>query len=236
MPDSNSAGGGAEGRVALVTGASGVIGKTVVSRLQDEGWKVAGLDLNEGAGDLALRADVTVRDALRDAGERVARELGPIDLLVVATNHYERAPMGELPSDSWRRMLGVNLGGAVNAVAAVAPEMVERGRGTIVTTTSWLSFAGGGAGEAYYAASIGAVIAFTKSFAVEVAGRGVRVNCIAVGPTQGTGSEYELPGSADLPAGRLASPDDVAETVLFLAERGDFYVGQVFKPTAGAVM
>jgi NAD(P)-dependent dehydrogenase (short-subunit alcohol dehydrogenase family) len=143
--------------------------------------------------------------------------------------------MGELPHESWRRMLDVNLGGAVNAVAAVAPAMVERGRGTIVTTTSWLSLAGGDRGDAYYAASIGAVIAFTKSFSVEVAKYGVRVNCVAIGPTEGTEGLGAL-RPEELPAGRLATPEDVAETVLFLADQGDFYVGQVFQPTAGAVM
>jgi 2-hydroxycyclohexanecarboxyl-CoA dehydrogenase len=231
MPGSTAA----DGRVALVTGAGGIIGKAVVTRLQGEGWRVAGLDLDGAPGDLSLQTDVTDRDALCAAAQRVGGELGAIDLLVTAGNHYERAPMGELPPESWRRMLHVNLGGAVNAIAVVAPSMVERGQGTIVTTTSWLSLAGGGKGDAYYAASIGAVIAFTKSFSVEVAKYGVRVNCVAVGPTEGT-EGVSSPHPEELPAGRLATPEDVAATVVFLADQGDFYVGQVFAPTAGAVM
>jgi 2-hydroxycyclohexanecarboxyl-CoA dehydrogenase len=226
----------ADGNVALVTGAGGAIGKAVVARLQSEHWRVAGLDLHEGTGDLPLQADVGDRDALGAAARRVAGELGPIDLAVIATNHYERAPIGEMSRESWRRMLAVNLGGTVNTIAAVAPSMVERGHGTIVTTTSWLSLTGGRAGEAYYAASIGAVIAFTKSFSVEVAKHGVRVNCIAIGPTEGAEAEQAPPDPAELPARRLATAADVAETVLFLADQGDFYVGQVFAPTAGAVM
>lgn len=225
-------------RVALVTGAAGVIGGTVVKRLKADGWKVAGLDVKGGAGDLPLAVDVSDRDAVTAAATRVRAELGPIDLLVTAANDCEIAPMGELPVESWKRMLGVNLGGTVNACAAVVPGMVEAGRGTVVTTTSWLSVAGGCARESYYAASIGAVIAFTKSFSVEVAKMGVRVNCVAVGPLQegGSGSLLARVDPQSLPARRLTKPEDVAETVAFLADEGDFYVGQVFAPCAGAVI
>ena len=92
--------------------------------------------------------------------------------------------------------------------------MVAAGRGTVVTTSSWLAYAGI-AGESYQAAATGAVLAFTKSFALEVAAQGVRVNCIAVG---------------DVP------PADVAETVRFLVEDGDFFVGQVLVAAAGKVV
>ena len=103
----------------------------------------------------------------------------------------------------------------------------------MVVTSSWLAFAGV-PGEAYQAAATGTLLAFTKSFALEVAPEGVRVNCIAVGP------------AADEAAGRAAgkpvrsggplTPDEVADTVAFLIRDGDFFVGQVFEPAAGAVV
>lgn len=228
-------------RVALITGAGGVIGAAVSERLHATGWAVAGVDLTPPSAalvDVFFDADVSERAALAHVAKSVRDELGPIDLLVTAANDYESAPIGALAHERWQRMVHVNLGGTVNACAAVVPSMVEARRGTVVTTTSWLALAGGERGEAYYAASIGAVIAFTKSFALEVAKHGVRVNCIAIGPTD-SGEPGALAGeTGQRPrlAGRLARPSDVAETVAFLADEGDFYVGQVFRPCAGAVI
>jgi NAD(P)-dependent dehydrogenase (short-subunit alcohol dehydrogenase family) len=110
------------------------------------------------------------------------------------------------------------LGTTVNACAAVGPAMVQAQRGTIITLSSWLALAGI-AGEAYYAAATGSILAFTKSFAIEVARHGVRVNCIAVGPLD-----------------RGVRAVDIAETVAFLINDGDFFVGQVLTPAAGAVV
>jgi NAD(P)-dependent dehydrogenase (short-subunit alcohol dehydrogenase family) len=93
----------------------------------------------------------------------------------------------------------------------------------VVTFSSWTALAGV-PGEAYQAAATGAILAFTKSFALEVARAGVRVNCIAVGPTE--------PG----PGRGAVAPEDVAETVAFLVRDGDVFVGQVLCATAGAVV
>ena len=106
-----------------------------------------------------------------------------------------------------------HLGLTVDSCAAVVPHMVAAGQGTVVTTSSWLALAGV-PGEAYYAAASGSILAFTKSFALEVAKQGVRVNCIAVGRL-----------------GRDVQPDDVADTVSFLHRDGDFFVGQVLRAT-----
>ena len=221
--------------VALVTGAAGAVGTAVASSLKSAGWAVAGIDTRGCDCTLALAADVADRKAMLDAGERVRRELGPVDLLVTAAARHESARMGELSRERWRGMLEVNLGGTVNACAAVVPAMVAAGQGTVVTTTSWLSLAGAAA-DAYYAASRGAVIAFTKSFSLEVARTGVRVNCVAIGPSakdgQAAGAAREIAAAGALPA---AAPEDVAATVMFLADEGDFYVGQLFAPTAGVV-
>lgn len=212
-----------------------MIGARVSRRLKAGGWLVAGIDTREVDCDLSLTADVSDRRDMIDAAEHVRRGLGPVDLLVTTANRHEAARLGELERTRWQTMLKVNLGGTVNACAAVVPSMVKAGRGTVVTTTSWRSLAGA-AGDPYYAASLGAVIAFTKSFSMEVVKDGVRVNCVAVGPT-----EDESPAAvgginpASLPVACVTSPDDVASTVLFLADEGDYYVGQVFSPIAGVV-
>jgi NAD(P)-dependent dehydrogenase (short-subunit alcohol dehydrogenase family) len=205
-------------RVALVTGAAGVVGGAIVGRLQAEGFLVGGLDHTGAVGDLAIAVDLTDRGETIAAAARVAGELGPISVLVTAPHHHDAAPFGEMSGDRWQRLLAAHLGATVNACAAAVPPMVQAGRGTVVTISSWLALAGI-PGEAYYAAATGSILAFTKSFALEVARKGVRVNCIAVGPPEA-----------------VALPAEVADTVVFLIDSGDFFVGQVFSAAAGAVV
>jgi 2-hydroxycyclohexanecarboxyl-CoA dehydrogenase len=210
-------------RVALVTGAAGVVARAIVERLQAEGFLVGGLDDDGTAGDLAISVDVTDRRQTVAAAERVARELGPISVLVTAPHLHDAAPFGEMSAERWDRLLRTHLGGTTNACAAVVPDMVRSGRGTVIALSSWLAFAGV-AGESYQAAATGSILAFIKSFAVEVAPTGVRVNCIAVGPLDAT-----LPDVSVRPA-------EIAETVVFLVNDGDHFVGQVLQAAAGAVV
>lgn len=211
-------------RVALVAGSAGRVGNAIVSRLQAEGFAVGGFDEEAGPADLAISVDLTNRAATTAAAERVAKELGPISVLVTAPEHYDAARFGEMSPDRWQRLLLAQLGVTTNACAATVPGMVRAGHGTVVTISSWLALAGL-AGESYYAAATGSILAFTKSFALEVASSGVRVNCIAVGPLHETTRTTEH-----------VTPDDVADTVMFLVNDGDFFVGQVLTPAAGAVV
>lgn len=227
-------------QVALVTGAASGIGAATAARLAEKGWKVAGLDLRESKTDLSLVADVTDAEAVREAVERAARELGPISLLITVAGYYEMCPVSDIGNDRWRKMLTVHLGGTRNACAAVLPGMLEAGRGTIITISSELALGGGGE-DAHYAAAKGAIIGFTKSLAVEVASGGVRVNSVAPGPTDtpllSPDSPWRAPDFLEtLPLRRLVRPEEVAETVLFLAEEGDYFCGQVLSPNAGAVI
>jgi len=191
--------------VALVTGAAGAVGRTVVESLGSEGWKVAGVDINPADADLFIATDVTDRAAMQATAARIADELGPIGLLVTAAADHEKVAFGEMALSRWQRMLAVWLGGAVNACAAVVPQMVAAGCGTVVLLSSDLS--PHGKQDSYAAAASGTVIAFAKSFGCEVAAGGVRVNCLAVRPP--------------------ANPKSVAQTVIFLAHDGRYYAGQV---------
>ena len=225
---------------AIVTGAASGIGAAVAARLADRGWKVAGVDLRESETDLPLTADVTDAAAVREAAERAERELGPVSLLVTVAGYYEMVPVSDISVDAWRRMLDVHLGGTRNACAAVLPGMIERGEGRVITISSELALAGGEE-DAHYAAAKGAIIGFTKSLAAEVADRGVLVNSVAPGPTDtpllAPDSPWREPAYLEtLPLRRLVSPEEIAETVLFLAEEGDYFCGQVLSPNAGAVI
>ena len=137
-------------------------------------------------------------------------------------------------------MLDVHLGGTRNACAAVLGGMLERGEGRIITISSELAL-GGGENDAHYAAAKGAIIGFTKSLAAEVAADGVLVNSVAPGPTDTPLLSEDSPWrDADylrtLPLRRLVRPEEIAEAVLFLAEEGDYFCGQVISPNAGAVI
>ncbi len=227
-------------RVALITGAASGIGAETATLLSRRGWKVAGLDLRGSKTDLPLVADVADPEAVRAEVVRATRELGRISLLVTVAGHYEMLPVSEIGIERWHRMLAVHLGGARNACAAVLPGMLEREEGHIVTISSELALAGGDE-DAHYAAAKGAIIGFTKSLATEVAGRGVRVNCVAPGPTDtpllAPDSPWRDPAFLKtLPLQRLVRPEEVAETVLFLVEEGDYFCGQVLSPNAGAVI
>jgi 2-hydroxycyclohexanecarboxyl-CoA dehydrogenase len=226
--------------VAVVTGAASGIGAAIAALLAERGWRVAGLDLDESATELSLRADVTDREAVRAAAERTAEELGTPTLLVTAAGVYEQAPVADIGDERWRRMLAIHLGGVANACWAVLPGMLAKGAGTVVTISSELALAGGG-NDAHYVAAKGAILGFTRSLGVELAPRGIRVNSVAPGPTDtpllAADSPWRAPDYlATLPLGRLVTPDEVAQTVLYLVEEGTYFAGQTISPNAGAVI
>ena len=231
---------GEDTRVAIVTGAASGIGAAISALLAERGWRLAGLDLRESETELPLQVDVTDRDAVREAVERVVGELGPVSLLVTAAGTYEMVPFADIDTDRWRRMLGVHLGGVVNACWAVLPGMLAAGSGLIVTISSELALAGG-SGDAHYAAAKGAIIGFTRSLAIELASTGVRVNSVAPGPTDTpllvADSPWRAPDYLEtLPLGRLVRPEEVAQTVALLVEEGGYFTGQTLSPNAGAVI
>jgi len=217
-------------RVALVTGAGGVVGGAILARLQVEGFLVGSIDRTASGGDLPVSVDLTDRGHTIAAVERIALELGPISVLVTAPEYHDAAPFGEMSPERWQRLLAAHLGATVNACAAAVPAMVQAGRGTVVTISSWMALAGI-PGEAYYAAATGSILAFTKSFSLEVARNGVRVNCVAVGPLEADSRDSRQP-----PPNQYVLPAEVADTVVFLVNDADFFVGQVFSPVAGAVV
>lgn len=224
----------------VVTGAASGIGAAISDTLSDNGWTVAGVDLNRASVRLPLVTDVCDATAVADAIYAAERDLGPIDALVTAAGHYAMAPLSEITAEAWHRMLRVHLGGLRNAAHAVLPGMLDRGRGSIVAIASELAI-GGGDGDAHYAAAKGAVIGFVRSLAVEVAPAGVRVNSVAPGPTDtpllSADSPWRAPDFlATVPSRRLARPDEIAMTVRFLLDEADFCVGEVLSLNCGTVI
>ena len=216
--------------VALVTGAAGGIGGASADALAAAGMAVARTDL-----------PLDVADAVAVAGlvAQTEADLGPIEVLVNCAGYVEEMPLAELTDPEWNRMLRVHLGGTWHTCREVAPRMAARGRGAIVNTTSELALCGAEL-HAHYCAAKGAIIGLTKSLALELGGRGVRVNAVAPGATDTAllTDTWRTPAYlASLPLGRLSTAAEIAATVAFLASDAAAYVtGQVVSPNSGAVI
>jgi 2-hydroxycyclohexanecarboxyl-CoA dehydrogenase len=224
---------------AVVSGAASGIGRACALALRADGLAVASLDLDEAHDvDLALRADVADAGAVEAAVAHAESELGPVAVVVTAAGYYERAPLGGIGVAAWRRMLAVQLGGTVNLARGAYARMRGRGAGAICTIGSELALCGD-ADAAHYAAAKGAIHAFTKSFAVEAAPDGVRVNCVAPGPTDTPLMTPDMRNPAyvdSLVLQRLVAPEEIAATVRFVTRGAHNLVGQVISPNAGAVV
>ena len=214
-----------EGSVALVTGAASGIGAATARLLEGEGAAVVGADL-AGDGADVLVTDVTDPASVAEAVATVVERHGRLDVVVNCAGIMRFARIEELTVDDWQRHLAVNLTGPFLVSQAAVPHLVET-KGSIVSVAS----IAGVKGQAYtsaYCASKGGVVLFTKSLALELASRGVRVNCVCPGGVETPlimGALESMPADAErklmarldsvLPG--LVHPDEVAEAIAYLA-------------------
>ncbi|MDR7482366.1 MAG: SDR family NAD(P)-dependent oxidoreductase [Armatimonadota bacterium] len=247
-----------DGRVALVTGGASGIGRAVCLGLAREGARVAVADVNgPGAAALAeeIRAwggeaaavamDVTQRASVAAGVAQVLAAWGQIDLLVNAAGWDRIAPFVETTEEFWDRVMAINYRGVLATCHVVLPHMIARGAGVVVNIASEAGRVGS-SGEAVYSGAKGAVIAFTKALAREVARHGIRVNVVAPGLTDtpllrqlmADGHEKLLQAIVRAtPLQRLAQPEEVADAVLFLASaRASFITGQTLSVGGGLTM
>lgn len=243
------------GRTALVTGALGAIGSAVVDGLAEAGAAVALHHLGEDAraerrvaalaerGVRAVAVEADVRDWASVAAMVAAAErgLGPVDVLVNNAGHMAPAPFTGMTLDDWQRTIDVDLTGVFVVSRHLAPGMVARGRGAIVNVASQLAFKGAREYSAYCAAKAG-VVGLTRAMAREL-GPAVRVNAIAPGPVDTpfiapwATEEWREERTRDSVIRRLAVPDEVAPTVVFLATEGAaLFHGQTLHLNGGGVM
>jgi len=189
--------------VALVTGAAGGIGGAAAEALEAAGHDVVRTD---------LPLDVADEDAVAGLVSDTEAGRGPIDVLVNCAGHLVETPIERISDEEWNRMLRVHLGGTWHTCRAVGPRMAARGRGSIVNVSSELALCGAEL-HAHYCAAKGAIVGLTKSLALELAPRGVRVNSVAPGATETAllTDTWRTPEYvASLPVRRLSTAAEIA--------------------------
>ncbi len=248
---------GLEGKVALVTGAGSQIGfgKAIALTLAKDGCDVVVADIDlEGAKQtsaeiealgrksIAVKADVSGSTEVKDMVKAALEQFGRIDILVNnAGACTPPKPFLEMTEAECDADININLKGVMNCTRAVLSGMIERKYGKIINISSGAGIEGGDITPVYAAAKAG-VIAFTKSIAKGVASSGINVNSVAPGLANTGFARQAPPGMLDgfaknIPLGRLTEPQDIANTVVFLASdaAGDI-VGQTLSVDGGMLM
>jgi NAD(P)-dependent dehydrogenase (short-subunit alcohol dehydrogenase family) len=213
-----------EGRVAVVTGASSGIGARCAETLAERGARVVlfsrsaeklrAIAARHEDRMLAISGDVADEAAIARLFAETESRFGACDILINNAGMIDPKPMVATSADDWDRMFAVNVRGAFLCARRALPGMIARGSGAIVNVSSISGVVGPEKfpGWVSYCASKGAVISMTEAMAVEVKSHGVRVNCVSPGSVD-TKKWAEASGGA--PADM--TPDEVAETILFLA-------------------
>ncbi len=244
-----------ENEVALVTGASRGIGKAIALRLALDGYDVAVNFLSNqeraeevttkigerGWKAMSYKADVADSEAVEKMVSNIGNDLGQIGVLVNNAGIYQRSTFSDLSLDDWQRTIDVNLTGCFNCAKAVVPGMLEREEGNIVNISSMLGFKGTSHG-AHYAASKSAVIAFTKSLALELSPHGIRVNAVAPGAIETEIIASDSPEQRQrrietTPVRRVGQPEEIASVVSFLvSEESSYMTGETLHANGGYLM
>jgi 3-oxoacyl-[acyl-carrier protein] reductase len=246
---------GLAGKVVIVTGGSRGIGRAIVELFSAEGADVTFLfrenttaaaevvAAGRAAGRQITAEQVDVRDAqgCTEAVERVAERCGHIDVLVNNAGLVRDNLLGLLDDDDLRTVLDTNIGGIFNVTRAVVPHMIARRAGKIINVSS-VAGEKGGRGQTNYAASKGAVNAFTRALAVELAPRRITVNTVAPGVIETDMSQAIRDRAGEEVKSRIllrrfGTPIDVAYAIWFLASRyADYITGVVLHVDGGFKM
>jgi len=243
-----------EGKVALITGGAQGIGRAIALLFAREGARVAVSDINlEKARETCGEAESFGQEALAIAGnvahaqeaeamvQQTVEKFGRLDILVNNAGITRDQVLLRMKEEDWDLVMSVNLKGAFHCTKAALRPFLKQKAGKVVNIAS-VTGQMGNAGQANYAASKAGVIGFTKSIAREYASRDIQVNAVAPGFID-TAMSQAIPEkereflTQQIPMGRLGTPEDVAEAVLFLSSpAADYITGQVLNVNGGMLM
>lgn len=238
-----------ENKVAIITGGASGIGLAACERFLEEGAKVILADFNESQGTKQaaaldvqfIQVDVADEQSVQQLVKQTMEMFGRIDILINNAGITDDATLLKMDAAQFDRVLNVNLKGVFHCTQAVAPIMIEQGKGKIISTSS-VSGVYGNFGQTNYAASKAAVVGMTKTWAKELGRKGINVNAVAPGFTL-TEMVAKMPekvieqmkGNVSLQ--KLGQPRDIANAYLFLAsDESDYVHGHVLHVDGGIMM
>lgn len=241
-------------RNTFITGAAQGIGRSMAIGMAKEGANVAVADINVeraeaaaqeirvlGVKSLAIRLDVSMKNEVVSAFETFTKEFGRLDILVNNAGITKDALILRMKDEDWDVTLDVNLKGAFLCSKEAIKLMAKQQYGRIINMSSVVAFTGN-PGQANYSASKAGIIGLTKTIAKEYASRGIRANAVAPGFIQ-TAMTDTIPEKIKeemkklIPLGCFGTPEDVANTIIFLASKeADYITGQVFHINGGMYM
>lgn len=242
-------------KTVFITGASRGIGRAAALCFAKNDYNVAiCYNKNEAAANEVLaeitafggsaavfKADVSDTAEICIAIENAKKKFGSIDVLINNAGIAQQKVFSDITEDDWNNMFDVNVKGMFNTCKCVLDGMIDKKQGKIINISSIWGIAGASC-EVHYSAAKAAVIGFTKALAKELAPSGICVNCVAPGVIKtdmlsGFDEDTLAALSEETPLGRLGTPEDIAETLLFLAsDKADFITGQVISPNGGFVI
>lgn len=239
----------------LITGATRGIGKLIALAFAKEGANIGVNDVvdnefvtetineikNAGGNALFLKADVSKSEDVKAMVKTFEKEFGGVDILINNAGITKDNLIIRMKESEWDAVININLKGTFNCIQAVSRGMMKKRYGKIINISSIVGFSGN-AGQANYVASKSGVMGLTKTVALELAGRGIRVNAVAPGFIE-TEMTKKLPEEVKeamrnkIALGSFGQPEDVAKAVKFLAsEDSDYITGQVIHVNGGMYM
>ena len=247
------------GKVALITGGTSGIGSATAALLAREGAAVVltgrnrergekvAQDINDAGGTaMFIRSDVRIAEECRQAVEQTLERFGRIDVLFNNAGVLYAKTVPDCTEEEWDETIDSSLKGAFLMSKYALPSMIERGRGSIIHTSSGWGILGGDRAAAYCAAK-GGLVVMAKAMAIDHGPDGIRVNCVCPGDIEtpmlpddakkrGMSWEDYMAGASDRPLGRVGTAEEIARAVLFLAsDDSSFVTGEALVVDGGGI-